>query len=276
MRRIVVISLLALLIISPLWAQEKGQREKVLAIVGGQKITQADLDYMLERMPRGLRARFGSPENKKRLLEQIIEMKLFAQAARGVKLDGAPEVKRRIEDNIEGILAAEYVKRLREGIEIKQHELKAYYEAHKNEFQKPEQIRVRHMALETEQEAKEVLKSIKEGKDFAALAKEKSIGPNKEKGGDLGWVTRGRMHPELEKAAFSLKKGEISEIIHTKSGYHIIKLEDRKEAKTIPFDKVKERIKRRLRQQKEREVIKQEKERLAKELGVQIIEDALK
>ena len=121
-------------------------------------------------------------------------------------------------------------------------EVKKYYEEHKKEFSEPEKIRARHILLKTEKEAKEVLDKIKKGASFIEMAKKYSIGPSGKNGGDLGYFTKGQMVPEFEKVAFSLKKGEVSNIVKTKFGYHIIKVEDIKKAKNKTLKEVTKQI----------------------------------
>lgn len=90
------------------------------------------------------------------------------------------------------------------------------------------QVKASHILVKTESEARKILGELKKGANFAKLAKQFSECPSKKKGGDLGWFGRGKMVREFEKAAFSLKKGEISDIVKTQFGYHIIKLTDTK------------------------------------------------
>ena len=130
------------------------------------------------------------------------------------------------------------------GIEITEDEISYYYDAHIDEFEHKESIHARHILLESEEEAKRILRKVKKrGADFAEMAKEHSTGPTKDKGGDLGYFERGRMVPEFEEAAFALKKGKISDIVKTQFGYHIIKLEDKKEPYKEELEDVKEKIK---------------------------------
>ncbi len=144
-------------------------------------------------------------------------------------------------------------------------ELKTYYEKNIIEFQMPRQVRARHILIrpdtrgrsleEAKKEAKkkagELLERIKKGEDFSKLAKQYSDDKGSAKeGGDLGWFSRGIMVKPFEDAAFSLKKGEVSPIVETEFGYHIIKVEDIREERLQPFNEAKERI---------REIIKKEK-----------------
>jgi len=142
----------------------------------------------------------------------------------------------------------------RDRIEVSEEEVNAYYGYHLAAFQEQKQVKARHIlfkvgenAPEEEVEkvrkkAEEVLEKARKGEDFAALAKEYSEGPTKEKGGDLGYFSQGQMVKPFEEAAFGLKKGEISNLVRTRFGFHIIKVEDIKEARTKPLNEVRQEI----------------------------------
>ena len=139
---------------------------------------------------------------------------------------------------------------------ISDEELLEYYNENKESFREPEQVHARHILLETEEEANNLLLLLKEGlTDFAELAKEKSIGPSAPSGGDLGFFARGQMVKEFEDAAFSVEPGEISDVVQTQFGYHIIKCEEKKEEHSPTFEEAKERISNTLRSQRENEAI---------------------
>jgi foldase protein PrsA len=128
------------------------------------------------------------------------------------------------------------------GLDLTDETLKKYYDEHIKEY-KTEQVKASHILVETEEKAKELLKKVKNGDDFAELAKENSTCPSKEKGGDLGYFQRGQMVPEFDQVAFSLKVGEVSDVVKTQFGYHIIKLMDKKE-ETLKFEEVRGQIER--------------------------------
>lgn len=139
-------------------------------------------------------------------------------------------------------------------VEVTDPEIKSYYEYHMDTFSEPRQIRARHILLKlsndpTEEEVKrvkekaeKVLEEARENNDFAALAKKYSEGPSKKMGGDLGYFSAGKMVKPFEEAAFKLKKGEISDPVRTSFGYHIIKVEDIREAGTKILDEVRDQI----------------------------------
>ncbi len=143
-------------------------------------------------------------------------------------------------------------------------EVRAFYDQNRDKFGQPEQIRVRHILVKVDEGADDATvaaaktraekiqkEASKKGADFASLAKEKSEGPSAPEGGDLGYFPRGRMVPEFEKVAFALKKpGDVSEPVRTSFGWHVIKLEDKKESGLMPFEEVSEELGTQLKNQK--------------------------
>ncbi|MCF8012060.1 MAG: peptidylprolyl isomerase [Clostridiales bacterium] len=129
-------------------------------------------------------------------------------------------------------------------ISISEEEMKEYFNTNKDSFAVKEQVNASHILVEEKETAQEVNEKIQSGEDFAELAKEYSIDTtNKEQGGNLGFIQKGEMVKEFEQAAFSLEKSEISEPVKTKYGYHIIKVNEKKEAKKANYEENKEDIK---------------------------------
>lgn len=129
-------------------------------------------------------------------------------------------------------------------IEISEEDMKNYFEENKENFGEPEQVKASHILVDSEETAAEVKDKLKDGKDFAELAKEYSTDPgSKENGGELGYFGRGQMVPEFEESAFNLEVDEISEPVMSTHGYHIIKVQDKKAEKKATFENTKEDIK---------------------------------
>ena len=147
-------------------------------------------------------------------------------------------------------------------IVIKDEETKAYYDGNSQLFQQPEQVKASHILIKVEPTADEAAKiearkkitevqqKLKNGGDFAALAKEYSQGPSSAKGGDLGYFRRGQMVGPFEDAAFSMKTNEVSDLVETRFGYHIIKVYAKKPEQTLAYADVKDKIAQRLKQEK--------------------------
>jgi len=146
------------------------------------------------------------------------------------------------------------VNQLRQTIQISDTDLKKQYEANKQQYEVPNQVHVQHILFktvgqtdalveETRKKAEDVLKQAKKGTKFDELAKKYSEDPgSKDKGGDLGWIRQGQTVPEFEKTAFSLAPGQISDLVRTQYGFHIIKVLEKQTAHTKPFDEVKDSI----------------------------------
>lgn len=148
-----------------------------------------------------------------------------------------------------------------------------YYEQNRSRYEVPEQVKASHILIKLDtsdpntdpneakakakEKAEDLLKQIKAGADFAELAKANSDCPSAERGGDLGFFSRGRMVPPFETAAFALEVGQVSDIVETRFGYHIIKVTDRKDAETKTFEQVKDEIIQQLTQKKQRELTEQ-------------------
>lgn len=118
-------------------------------------------------------------------------------------------------------------------------EVKQFYEANKDKIGNQESVRLRHVQVGSEQQAKDILVAIRVGADFAKLAQELSLdAATKERGGDLGFIGRGMLAPEIEKMTFSLKPGMVSEVVRTPLGFHVFKVEERRAAKPTTFNDV--------------------------------------
>jgi len=158
-----------------------------------------------------------------------------------------------------------------EEVKIEEKGIEEYYKKHKEDYLIPEKIRVRHILIKGErkealEKIKEIRERLKEEEDFESLAKEFSQCPSKEKGGNLGLIKKGDMIPEFERMAFGLKEGQISRPVKSRFGYHIIKLEERKESYIPPLDEVKEKIKRTLKEKKEWKIAKERIQEITKEI----------
>jgi peptidyl-prolyl cis-trans isomerase C len=145
---------------------------------------------------------------------------------------------------------------------ITEEESKAYYDKNPQRFKQPEQIKASHILIKVDAKADEAKKAearqriekvqqkLKDGGDFAALAKEYSEGPSSAKGGDLGYFRHGQMVKPFEEAALALKPNEVSDVVETRFGYHLIKVYDNKPEQTLAYADVKDKIIQRLKQEK--------------------------
>jgi len=178
-----------------------------------------------------------------------------------------------IEYNRKNMVISKYLNsKIFSEINIDEKDALDYYNTHKDQFKVDKQINVSHILVNTSEEAEEIIKELDAGKDFAELAKEKSIGPSAPNGGTLGYFSKGKMVPEFEDAAFALEKmGDYTkEPVKTQYGYHIIKLNGKQDARDLSFDEVKEQIEKGLLQQEQNEILGKYIDNLFKSADVKI------
>ncbi len=155
-------------------------------------------------------------------------------------------------------------KQIVQKVTVSEEEIKAYYDSHPDFFKEPEQVQASHILIKVDPQADESKKTealkqlemiqqkLQKGEDFAALAREFSQGPSKAKGGDLGYFKRGQMAKPFEEAAFALRPGEVSDIVETKFGYHLIKVTGKKAETAFSYEVIKDKLQQYLKQQKAR------------------------
>lgn len=223
---------------------------------GGITVTGEEvLAEAAQRLPADIRAQaLADPNNVATLVNDVAVKRILAEEAVKASLDKDPTVALQLQLMRERVLAEARLAKLAEGKPPDRARLEkaaqGEYRADADKFVIPEQVRVRHILIdarscEAERRIAELLVQARApGADFAALARENSHDPGTAKrGGDLGFFGRGRMAPEFEKAAFALSKpGELSEVVKTTFGFHIIQFEERRPAAREPFEKVRESI----------------------------------
>ena len=212
----------------------------VIAIVNGYEIRTSevrmafdDVIGQLPNLPKKLRYPF--------VVEFLVERHLLAQLANKEGVAESDDYKRR--------LAAYQAKALRDSYlsqviskEVTEDEIKVVYEEEAKKLKETERVRARHILVASEKEAQAVIDKLAKGEKFEALAKQFSLDGSKDYGGDLGYFSAPEMVPAFSTAAFALKKGEVSQPIKTDFGWHVIKLEDRKQGTAQPYDQVKNAI----------------------------------
>ena len=251
---------------------------KILATVNGDPITLADFQDRFVRA--GLKPEKEAEfQVKEEFLNRLIERKMMLREAqrRRIKVS-LPEINNRVETMhteqgkdmretlgglgidyekwksdvwedmmIEKLIARDVVRTLR----VSSSEVRRYYQENPQEFQRPEQVRVRQIVVATEEEAQKVLdKLMNEKTDFATLARQKSTAPEAEEGGDLGFFAMGEMPGEFN-VVFGLPRGGISSVVKSPYGYHIFKLEEKRKAGKMTFEEAYKEIADKLSHQKQ-------------------------
>ena len=246
---------------------------KVIATVNGAKITSEDFDREVKALPEYIRAMADTPQGKKEMIDTLVMRELILQQAAKDGLDKGKDIEEKLAELKKRIIVDTYLKKKVETeSKISDEELKKFYEQNLDKFKAGEQIRASHILVKSEQEAQSILDQLKKGGNFEELAKAKSTDSSAAKGGDLGWFGKGNMVPAFEKAAFGLKEGQLSGIVKSDFGYHIIKLTGKRAAGTRPFDEVKEQIKSAIMPQKQQQVFMKLKEDLKKGAKIEMTE----
>ncbi|AOV06477.1 foldase protein PrsA [Sporosarcina ureilytica] len=222
-----------------------------VATVGGEKITKDEL-YEILVQSNGQQALEALIDEKIVALEvkkediKVPEDEIKEEVANFMENAGGEEAFKNAleqsgmteEDFKKDVIQYLSIRKLMEPrVEVTDEEIETYFEENKDSFNVEEQVEARHILVEDEKTANEIEQKLKDGEDFAELAKEYSTDEGSGAlGGDLGFFTRGRMVPEFEEKAFSMKVGEISEPVKTEYGYHIIEVLDKKEAKDATLE----------------------------------------
>jgi peptidyl-prolyl cis-trans isomerase C len=234
-------------------AEDTAAADVVVAQVNGVDIKQSDLDFAASEVGAQL-ANYPPEDRRRMLLQFVIENELMAEAATKEGLDSGKSFEDRLKYHRRRSLRDAYFdKSVRNA--AYDDEAKKIYDAKSAAMKPEEEIHARHILVSTEAEAKEIAERLKKGEDFATVAKEKSKDPSAE-GGDLGFFTRGQMLKPFEDAAFALEVGQISEPVQTQFGWHIIKVEEKRNRPLPTFEQVKDTIVSQLTQQKAKQIIR--------------------
>lgn len=278
MRTRLAIGLLAL----GMWAAPSGAAgagtaedgSRVVAKVNQVDVTYEDFKARLQLLEQN-RAPVP-PERYGEILRALVREEILYQAAVAQHLDEDAGVKRRAEVARRQVIIEELLRRQVEAAsQVTEGEARKAYEENKALFN-AETVGVSHIMVKAENDAEAVQAALKAGKDFADIAKEKSLDRGSaEKGGDLGMLGRGQTEPEFEAAAFALKEGEISGIVKTQYGYHILKGGPR--GTTVqPFDEVKDSLRDMLAKQKQRDALMLTMKEFEQKATTEYFEDRLR
>ena len=240
--RKIVSSILAFLLFSIMFLKAtQAQNIPIVANVNNEDISLETMIHAMNELPPEIQSQpFMSYYED--LLERVIDIKLFAQEGKKMKLDEEPSVRAAIDFVIEKVLMQAFLsKYVQEN--IKEENLRASYNNFIADETSREEIKASHILMDTESEAIDVINMLNNGDDFAELAKNKSTGPSGPSGGDLGWFKRGQMVPPFEKAAFSLNKNEISQSpVQTQFGWHVIKVFDKRIPEAPSYENMKSKL----------------------------------
>lgn len=264
----------------------------VLATLNGEAITVAEFEKALARE----RWKFGGELSmssqrlhavKQQVMEELLKERLLLQEAKKRGVEVSPEALQKetalfknhysnAEDfkkflEIRGMTSAEFEEEIRKKLRLQKlteevtlekspitdEDLQKYYNTHLSEFWHGEEVRARQMVTDSKEKAYALRGRLLNGDAFEALARQYSMSPDRKQGGDLGWFARGVMPPEFDQICFNLKPGELSEVIQTPYGYHLFEVLEVRGAGQLPFDAVKEDLRKKRVEEKAKEIFHQ-------------------
>lgn len=262
-----------------LFSCTKKENDKVLATIDNDKITVEEFNRELDKIPMNMKMAVATESGKKSFLDNLIIKTLLLREANKNKIEDEKEFQTRLLDIKTQLLIESLLKKkIISDAQLSDEDIKKYYETNKDKFKKGKEINTRHILLKTEEEAKQIKEKLQNDEDFIELAKKYSIEPNaKTTGGEIGFHPQGTLLPEYEEAAFKLSKvGQVSGIVKSQYGYHIIRLEGTKPPSFVAFDEVKDFIKQQMIQEKQKEFVEKYIEELKKSAKITINENLLK
>jgi peptidyl-prolyl cis-trans isomerase C len=220
--------------------QGDGTEDRVVARVNGEEVHHSDVMAMARNLPAEYQSQLMAIYPM--LVQRLVDFKLAGNAGRDAGLANDDRVKVFVDKAEEQAVRELYLEREIEA-RMTDEMIQEAYQVHLADNPPAEELQARHILVETEEEAREVIALLDGGADFAELAKERSTGPSGPKGGDLGYFTANQMVPEFSQAAAALEPGSYTkEPAKTQFGWHVIKLEDRRTAAPPPFEEIEQQL----------------------------------
>jgi peptidyl-prolyl cis-trans isomerase C len=257
----------------------------VVGVVGGRKFTRHEVDSVLASLPSSMQDQFRQPENYKELVTQLMTQEVFYQAAKGYGIERDSSYQRDLDLQIRDLMVRHYFDRVLKALpDISEDEVRAYYNAHPDEFKIAARARVRHIALPSRSKAVQVRNALVKGALWdATCAKYSTDKATRQNGGLLGWVGKDAdmvpgvgNAPGIVAAAYSLPIDKVSQPIKSEKSWHLIKVETREDASLQPFNDVKDRTKSRMLLSRRQDFGKTLSDSLLKYYNATVFEDSIK
>jgi len=229
--------------------------KKILAKVGDKEISNLDIDSAIQGLDPYQAQQFQTEEGRKYVLEDLINQELLYMYAKDNKIDQDEAFRKEMAEIEKNVLKQYIINQILTSVQVTDDEKRTFFEANKANFSNPPSANAKHILVDTEEKANEILAQIKSGEiTFEDAARAHSTCPSKDQGGDLGTFGKGQMVPEFEEATFAMNVGDISEPVKTQFGYHLIKLEAKNEESIPTFEEVADKVEKTLMFQKQGEV----------------------
>jgi len=247
--------------------------ETILATFGEQTITLGEFNELWAQLLEG----YGPGLDKISVIDQVISERLLIAEAKNLGLEEDEKVQRQIKDMTEQILVQALIqKEILEKVQVTEEEVTNYYGENQEKFTEKEQVHLYNILLDNEDKAKEILERLKTGEEFEKLAAENSLSPSATKGGDMGYVLKDTLISEIEEVIFNLEINEFSEIIKTDTGFHILRITDKKPQRLKEIEEVRAEIFQTLLYTKQNEAFEKFLADLRSKVNIEINEEFLK
>jgi len=219
--------------------QQEEENKETLATVNDEIITLEEFNQYWDMIPDNYKMQLS----KEDVLEQLITQTLLIQKAEEINLREDPEVSFQIKNTVDQILIQSLLeKEIIDKTSLNDDDIKSYYEENKENYWQEEEVHAFDILVETREQAEEILQKLAEGQEFEALAKQTSIASTASTGGDIGFVSKGTLMPEIEEQLFALNPDDISEIISTDKGFHVFKVIEKNPSGYLELAEVKNEI----------------------------------
>ena len=229
--------------------------KKILAKVGDKEISNLDIDSAIQGLDPYQAQQFQTEQGRKYVLEDLVNQELLYMYDKDNKIDQDEAFRKEMAEIEKNVLKQYVINQILTSVQVTDDEKRTFFEANKANFSNPPTANAKHILVDTEEKANEILAQIKAGEvTFEDAARAHSTCPSKDQGGDLGTFGRGQMVPEFEAATFAMEVGDISDPVKTQFGYHIIKLEAKNEESIPTYEEVADKVEKTLMFQKQGEV----------------------
>ena len=247
--------------------------ETILATFGDKTITLGEFNELWEQVPEDYKLQL----DKSMVLDQMISEALLIQEAKVKNFEEDEKVAEQIKKSTEQILVQALIQKdILDKVQVSDEEVEKYYETNKDNFTEKEQVHLFNILVKTEEEAQDILEQLNSGEDFGEIAKTKSTGPSAAQGGDMGFISKGSTIPEIDEAVFALNIGELTDIIKSDYGFHILKVTEKKPESIKTLEKVKDEIMQTLLPEKQKDAFDNLLTELKSKVEIKIDNEALR